>query len=100
VEEDALAPAERADLRERLQHADLVVDAHDRDERRLRGDRRLQLRHVDEAVGPHRQVRHAEAVRLQYAARVQHALVLRLRRDDVVLLVPAGSQRERQAGRD
>ena len=39
-----------ADLAERLQHADLVVGRHDRDEDRAFGDRRAQLVEIDEAL--------------------------------------------------
>ena len=38
VEQDALLLRDRADLGDRLNHADLVVGGHDRDEDRLVGD--------------------------------------------------------------
>eukprot|EP00966_Prymnesium_polylepis_P301163 6959020-Prymnesium_polylepis.1 len=50
---------------------------------RVSGRARLE---VDEAVCAHRQVGHVEALLLQPAARVEHALVLSDGRDDVVLL--------------
>ena len=87
VEEDALLLRDRADLRDRLQHADLVVGGHDRDEDRLVGDRRAQLVEADAAVLLHRQVGDARALLLELLARVDHRLVLGDARDDVVALL-------------
>mmetsp|Transcript_3684 Transcript_3684/g.7686 ORF Transcript_3684/g.7686 Transcript_3684/m.7686 type:complete len:243 (+) Transcript_3684:871-1599(+) len=86
MEERALLlAADRADLLERLDHADLVVDGHDADERGLGPDVVLQLLQVDQPVIAHREVRHLEPLRLERAARVEHALVFGLRRDHVRL---------------
>ena len=88
VEERAARAAERADLGERLQRADLVVDGHDRDERRVgpRVERGRELGEVDEArLAADGQVRHVEALLLERAARVEHALVLGHGRDHVAL---------------
>mmetsp|Transcript_40877 Transcript_40877/g.108166 ORF Transcript_40877/g.108166 Transcript_40877/m.108166 type:complete len:254 (-) Transcript_40877:75-836(-) len=86
VEEDLFLAAKLADFGDGLDHANLVVCVHHRDQRRLRPNRRLERLEVDEAVCAHRQVGHVEALLLQPAARVEHALVLSDGRDDVVLL--------------
>mmetsp|Transcript_10996 Transcript_10996/g.16409 ORF Transcript_10996/g.16409 Transcript_10996/m.16409 type:complete len:425 (+) Transcript_10996:543-1817(+) len=86
VEEHLPLAADLPDLRDRLDHADLVVRVHHGDERSLRRDRRLQRLQVHDAVGAHGQVGHLEALLLQPAARVEHTLVLRDCRDHVVLL--------------
>lgn len=88
--------ADGADLFERLDHADFVVDAHDGDETGLVRDRVFQVVQVDEAVLLDRKVGYFEAALREPTAAVQDALVLlgiegeertnRLGRDDVVLL--------------
>mmetsp|Transcript_20258 Transcript_20258/g.71617 ORF Transcript_20258/g.71617 Transcript_20258/m.71617 type:complete len:489 (+) Transcript_20258:292-1758(+) len=85
VEERLVCAAQRADLGDGLHDANLVVHAHDRHQRRLRRQRLAQLLQIDEAVVLHAQVRDAEAVLLERAARVEDAFVLRLCGDDVVL---------------
>mmetsp|Transcript_6707 Transcript_6707/g.14649 ORF Transcript_6707/g.14649 Transcript_6707/m.14649 type:complete len:368 (-) Transcript_6707:290-1393(-) len=85
VEEDLALLAELADLLNRLDDANLVVDVHDRDEARVGAHRRRELVHVDQAVLLDRKEGDVEALLLQVAARVEHALVLGLRGDDVVL---------------
>ena len=62
VEEHARSLAHRADLGDRLDHADLVVGGHDRDEDRLVGDGRLAVVQIDQAVGLRRQIGDLEAV--------------------------------------
>ena len=54
VEENALLLRDRADLGDRLNHADLVVGGHDRDEDRLVGDRVAEIVEIDQAVLLHR----------------------------------------------
>lgn len=82
MEEDALVPLDDgANLADGLDRANLVVDHHDADEARVGADRPLEEVEVDDAVGADGEVRHVEAFVLQDAARVEHALVLRLRRD-------------------
>ena len=85
VEEHLVRAADLANLLQRLDDADLVVHRHHRHHRRLRTDRGAQLVEIDEAVGLDREVRHVPSLLLEVAARVQHALVVRLRRDDVGL---------------
>src|SRR5258707_14120701 len=50
VEDDAFRTADLADLGDRLDHADLVVHHHDRDDDGVGPDRRLELLQVDDAV--------------------------------------------------
>jgi hypothetical protein len=87
VEEDPFLFRDRADLRDRLQHADLVVGGHDRDEDRLVGDRVAQLVEADAAVLLDRQIRHARALLLELLAGVDDRLVLGHARDDVIALL-------------
>lgn len=89
VEENFLAAAQLANLVHRLHNADLVVDCHDGNERRLRPDGLLQVFHADEAIGLDWQVGDIETFILQVAARVEHALMLGLAGNDVVLLAVA-----------
>ena len=84
VEEGLLLAADLADLGQRLDDADLVVHRHDRDHHRLVGDGRAQRLEIDQAVLLHRQVRHLEALLLEMAAGIEHALVLGHGGDDVV----------------
>ena len=79
--------AQRADLADRLQHADLVVGGHDGDQDRLVIHGALQIVEIDAAVLLHRQIGHAEAVLLQPLAGVEHGLVLGRLGDDVVALL-------------
>ena len=93
VEKDLVLPAERANLLHRLDDTNLIVHRHDTDERGLsRADRSLEILDPDQPTRLHRQVRHLEPLILQIPARVQHALVLRLRRDDVLLLPRAAEK--------
>ena len=85
VEEHAVFLADRADLRNRLNRADLVVCIHDRDERGLLGDRGLELLGHDDAVLMHVEIGDREALLFKRRAGVQHGVVLELARDDVCL---------------
>ena len=87
--EDLVLTAERADFFQRLHDTDLVVDGHDRHEKRVFVHRLLQYLHIDEAVRLHWQVSDFETFLLQLPAAVQNALVLSLQRDDVVALFVA-----------
>jgi len=87
VEQHALLMTELSDFANRLQNADLIVRRHDRNQDRFAGHRVLQLVHVDQPVGLHRQIGHAESVFLQALAGIQHALVLGHLSDDVVALL-------------
>eukprot|EP00982_Pelagococcus_subviridis_P005219 29560-Pelagococcus_subviridis.AAC.3 len=86
VKEHLALAAQLADRLQRLHDADLVVHRHHRDDRGVVADRAAQLLEVDQTVRLHGQVRHVPPALLQPPARVQHALVVRLRRDDVLLL--------------
>ena len=61
VEVDTVLAADGADLFQRLDHADLVVDAHDGNEAGLVRDRVLQVVQVDETVLLNREIGHVEA---------------------------------------
>ena len=87
VKQHAALVAQRADLANGLQHANLVVRRHDRDENRLVVHRALQVVEIDAAVLLHRQIGHAEAMLLQPLAAVEHRLVLGRLGDDVVALL-------------
>mmetsp|Transcript_23010 Transcript_23010/g.51791 ORF Transcript_23010/g.51791 Transcript_23010/m.51791 type:complete len:306 (-) Transcript_23010:92-1009(-) len=86
VEEHLVLSADLPDLHHRLNHSDLIIHRHDRHKRRIRPDCRSQRVKVDQAVGLHREVCDLEPLVLQHTARIEHALVLRLRCDDVLLL--------------
>ena len=78
----------RADLGERLQHADLVVGRHDRDRGSCRSVMaRAQLVEIDEALRVDAEPRDAAALALEALARVEHRLVLGRDRDDVIAAV-------------
>ncbi len=79
-----LALDQLADGGDVLDHADLVVGQHDRDQQRLVGDGGLELAEVDAPVGLDRQVGDLEALLLEALHRVEHRLVLGLHRDEVV----------------
>jgi SHS2 domain-containing protein len=84
VEDDAALTADRADRRDVLDHADLVVDEHHRDQDRVRPQRRLELVEVEQAVFLHVEVGDVETLALQLAHRVEHRLVLCLHGDQVL----------------
>ncbi len=87
VEDHAALATELADLGDGLQHADLVVGGHDRDQDGLVVHGALQVVEIDQAVFLHRQVGDAVAVLLQALAGVEHGLVLGDRGDDVIALL-------------
>lgn len=86
MEENLLASAKLANVRQRLLDTNLVVDSHDGDEAGLGPDGLLQILEVDQTVVLHGQICDLKALVLQVSAAVQDALVLRLAGDDVVLL--------------
>ena len=86
VEQHAALMAQRADFADRLQHANLVVGGHDRDQDRLVIHGALQVVEIDPAILLHRQIGDAEAVLLQPLAGVEHRLVLGGLGDDVIAL--------------
>jgi hypothetical protein len=87
VEEYLVLAAHVPNLSQRLDDANLVVDGHDADEDGVRPDGGLQQLQVHQAVGLHWQVGDIPPLLLHVPAAVQHALVVRLRGDDVTLLV-------------
>ena len=98
MEEHLLFAADLADLGQRLDDADLVVHGHDRNQNRLVGDRRAQHVEIEQAVLSDRQIRDLEALLLEMAAGIEHALVLGHRGDDVILpvLVELGDATDRK----
>src|SRR5258705_9350770 len=86
VEDDALQAADLADLGDRLDHADLVVDHHHRDEDGIGTQRRLELFQIEQAVLPRIEEGRFETLALELAHGIEHRLVLGLHRDDVLAL--------------
>ena len=84
VEEYAPLVTELADFGNRLQHANLAVGRHDRNQDGLLIDSPRKIAQIDQPVGVHRQKGHAEAVLFQAFTGVQHGLVLGHLGDDVV----------------
>ena len=84
VENDALLAADLADGLDVLHHADFIVDHHHRHQDGVRAQRRLEGVQADQTVFLHVEVRHLETLALEFAAGVQHRLVLGLDRDDVL----------------
>ncbi len=88
VEGDLLLPAERADLRDGLHGADLVVGKHDGDQRRILPDGGLQVLQTDHPVLVHVQQRHLKALFFQLVQGVQHGVVLEFGGDQVLFALP------------
>ena len=65
VEQNAPRAAKRADLGQRLQHADLVVRRHHGNDSRALAERGLESREVDQAIGLDRQDRHPKSFAFQ-----------------------------------
>ena len=84
VEDHAVFAADRADCRDVLDHANLVVHEHHRGEDRVRADGGLELVQIKQTIGLHVEVGRLEALALQFAHGVEHGLVLGLHRDDVL----------------
>ncbi len=79
-----LRAAERADLLQRLQHADLVVGGHHRDDGGALVDRRGQRREIDETLGVDRQHADAAAFARHRLDAFEHAFMLGRHGDDVI----------------
>src|SRR5262249_52574603 len=75
---------DRADLRDRLDDANLVVGGHDRDEDGLVGDRVANVVDVYQSVFLDREIGYSTALFLEPLAGVDHRLVLGHTGDDVV----------------
>ena len=91
VEEHALLPANRADLRNGLDGADLVVGVHDGHQAGILADGLCHLLRGDQAAAVHIQQCHVIALLFQLLQGVQHSVVLKGGGDDV-LLAPARAQ--------
>ena len=87
VEEHAVLLADRGQLGDGLDGADLVVGGHDGHQRGVRADGCVQLLGGHKAVLVHRQVGHLEALLLQLRAGVQDGVVLDGGCDDVAALL-------------
>ena len=88
VERHALLAADGADLRDRLDRADLVVRVHDRDERGAVVDRIADRLRVDDPVAIHSD--HIDAhvrVQLEVTRGVDHRVMLDRGRDEPVTSV-------------
>ena len=88
VEGHLVLPCNRTQFRDRLDRADLVVGVHDGDQDRLVRDRLFEFRRVDEAVLVDREIGDGEAFLLQVLAGMEDRMVLDLRSDDMVALLP------------
>ena len=87
VEDDAARAADLADRRDVLHDADFVVDGHHRHDDRVRPQRLLERREVEQAVRQHVEIGDREALALQLAHRVERGLVLGAHGDEVLALV-------------
>ena len=87
VENHAPLVTQLADFSDWLQHANLVIRIHNRDQDGLVIHGALQVVQIDQAVFLHRHVGHAIAIFFQALAGVEHGLVLGDRSDDVVALL-------------
>ena len=96
---NAALAAEHRDFRKRLEHADLVVGGHDRDERGVRPQRASNLLQVDQAVRSHRQLRHVETVAPQGATGLQDAWMLGHAGHDVPAIAGADGAPDREVVR-
>jgi hypothetical protein len=83
MERHAARAADRAQLSQRLDRADLIVCIHDRDQHRIRADGCAQVVGGDHTIAIHRQYCSGEAKRLELLDRVQHGVVLDRAGDDM-----------------
>src|SRR5260370_29608470 len=86
-QDDAVFLGALADLRHRIDHANLVVGGHDGDQNRLRRNRLPHVFGVNAPIALHRQISHLVSVLFQPLAGIEHSLVLNGLRDDVVALL-------------
>src|SRR5690606_11115309 len=98
MEDDAVLAADVADGLDVLNHADLVVDQHDRCQHGVRPDRGAEFLDVDQAVRFRLQEGGLETEAFQLAYRIDDGLVFGHDRDDVFALaaVEVGSALDRQ----
>ena len=98
VEEDLLLAAESADLGDGLHGADLVVGKHDGDEAGVVPQGVLDILHADHAVLMRIQKGDLKALLLKLCQCVQHGMVLKLGRNEVLFALPgpkSGSRNNR-----
>ncbi len=88
MEDDPLLPAQRADGRNVLDDANLVVHEHHRNEDGVGPHGRAQRIQVQQTVLPDIEIGGLETLALELTDRIQNGLVLGLDRDDVLALGP------------
>ena len=93
VEQDACRMADCADLRDGLDGADFVVGKHDRNQTRIFADGVFDLLRGDKTVFMHVQQRHFEALFFQLRKRMQHRVMLKFGRNDVLFSFFRAEQR-------
>ena len=93
VEDNTLFAADRADLRDGLDGADLVVGVHDRHKAGILADSAAHLLGRDDAVFMDVQQRDLVAVFLQLLERMQHRVMLKFGRNDVLFSLFRAEQR-------
>ena len=93
MEDDALFAAYRADLRNRLNGADLVIRKQDRYEAGVLADRAAHLLGRDDAVFMNVQQRDIVAVLFKLLERMQHGVMLKRRGNDVLFPFPRADGR-------
>ena len=85
VENDAAFSQKPTDFRDRLKRAEFVIRRHNRDEPRVRTQRRRDVRRRNNAVAIRAQVRNVDAATLQRTERFPNGRVFKRRRNDVYL---------------
>ena len=90
VEQRPVRFGDLAQFGDGLDGADLVVGVHDGNDGRLRPERLFKFLRMHQPELVHRQIGDFKALLFQLLAGVQHGVVLDLRGDDVVALIPAG----------
>ena len=87
MKQDAFLAAELTDSRNVLNHTDLVVDIHHRDQHGVGPNRRGQDLPVDQAIFVDIKIGDLESFALQFPAGVERGLVFRFHGNDVAALV-------------
>ena len=72
MEQNPMAPAQRRNLRQRLEHADLVVGGHHRNQQGVGADRCRQLPQIHQTIRLDRQHGEREAMARQPGHRIEH----------------------------
>mmetsp|Transcript_24698 Transcript_24698/g.37610 ORF Transcript_24698/g.37610 Transcript_24698/m.37610 type:complete len:206 (+) Transcript_24698:963-1580(+) len=88
MEQNLLLPTKRPNLLHGLPRPNLVIHRHHAHQQRILPHGTLQLFHIDQSGAfQHRQVRHIESLLFQKSTRVQNALMFRLSRNHVLLIL-------------